>query len=194
MKINIGGLQKFSLSDYPGQIAAIIFLRGCNFRCHYCHNHHLWNIHTKTMPHKTVFGFLESRKKQLDGIVITGGEPTIYDDLSLFLKKIKQMGYNVKLNTNGTYPNRLAALIQQQLVDYIAMDIKAPLEKYDSVCMKKVDIVAIQKSIQLIHQSRLPHEFRTTYDPTLLSKQDLVAIKETLIPSESRHCINPCSI
>jgi len=190
MKINIGGLQRFSLSDYPCKIAAIIFLRGCNFRCPYCHNADLWNTTLQSMPLNTVFEFLKSRRKQLNGVVITGGEPTCYTDLLLFLKEIKIMGYSIKLNTNGSNPSQLQKIIQQNLLDYIAMDIKGPLEKYNKVCMRNINILAIQKSIKLIAKSGISHEFRTTYDPKLLSKEDLQKIEKTLIPCNSRYYIN----
>ena len=190
MKINIGGLQKFSLSDYPNKIAAIIFLRGCNFRCHYCHNNNLWDTTLQSMPLEKIFSFLKLRREQLNGVVITGGEPTMYTDLFLFLKEIKKLGYNIKLNTNGSYPDRLKMLIQKNLLDYIAMDIKAPLEKYNAVCIKKIDTRVIQKSISFIAKSGIPHEFRTTYDLKQLSKEDIQRIQETLIPRNSRHYIN----
>ena len=190
MKINIGGLQKFSLSDYPNKIAAIIFLRGCNFRCSYCHNKNLWNVALKSMPLDSVFDFLKSRKNQLDGVVITGGEPTIYADLPIFLQKIKNIGYHIKLNTNGSYPHRLKILIQKNLLDYIAMDIKAPFGKYNAVCMRKIDIQKIQQSISLITESHLLHEFRTTYHLDLFPKKDLNIIKN-YIPHNSQYFITP---
>jgi len=190
MEINIGGLQKFSLSDYPNKIAAIVFLRGCNFRCSYCHNVDLWDTTLQSMPLETIFDFLKRRRKQLNAVVISGGEPTIYADLPLFLKEIKKLNYDIKLNTNGSYPDRLDMLIQKKLLDYIAMDIKAPLEKYSAICMREIDVETIQKSISLITKSDIPHEFRTTDDLKHLSKEDLQQIKKFLIPRNSQYYIN----
>src|SRR6056297_2585563 len=125
----IGALQKTSLIDYPGEISAVIFTRGCNFRCPYCHNPELVDKkrYTTALEINEVLTFLENRKGLLDGVVITGGEPTIYGDLPEFLLKIKQMGYLVKLDTNGTNPAMMRRVIDLNLVDYIAMDYKAPL-------------------------------------------------------------------
>ena len=185
MKINIGGFQKFSLSDYPGKVAAIIFLRGCNFRCQYCHNPDLFDTNKPSIPLKNIFQFLKARKNRLDGVVITGGEPTIQSDLPNFFQKIKNLGFSIKLNTNGSYPHQLKTLIQAKLLDYIAMDIKAPLNKYHIICQKKVDISSIQNSIALIIDSGLSHEFRTTIDPRLISSEDIQIIKNTLLPGSS---------
>ncbi len=200
----IGGLQKFSLLDYPGKIAAIIFTQGCNFRCHFCYNPMLvWpegkagrlkNI-SSINPVKSallfngvnqkdhtliredgLFDFLKKRKNKLEGIVITGGEPTLHKDLLQFVKKIKNLGYLVKLDTNGSNPGMLKKLIDGKLIDYIAMDIKAPKDKYRKVAGCRVDFKKIEKSVKIIRESRLPHEFRTTVVPGLLGKEDIKKI------------------
>lgn len=189
----IGGFEKFSLSDYPGKTSAVIFTRGCNFRCGFCHNPELIEFalseveggnFTKEIPTAEIFEFLESRKGKLDAVTITGGEPTIYADLPEFLKKIKEMGFLVKLDTNGTNPEMLQKILNGKTIDFVAMDIKAPVdaESYERVTGVKFDekgIEKIKKSISLIinsglpTQAGLPHEFRTTIVKSLLSLDDI---------------------
>lgn len=198
----IGGLQKFSLLDYPGTVSAIVFTKGCNFRCHFCYNPMLvWpsrkagklkNIspvslggEKKDHPSSYLssgfreddfFNFLKVRQGKLEGVVITGGEPTLHKDLPRFIKKIKNLGYLVKLDTNGTNPVMLAKLIKEKLVDYIAMDIKAPENRYPKVVGREVDFKKIEKSVRIIKESGRPHEFRTTVVPGLLKKGDIAGI------------------
>ncbi|HEC86320.1 MAG TPA: anaerobic ribonucleoside-triphosphate reductase activating protein, partial [Thermoplasmatales archaeon] len=137
----IGGFQRFSLIDYPGKICAIIFTQGCNFRCPYCHNPELVNpkLFQEPIDENDIFRFLEMRKGKLDAVEITGGEPTLQPDLIEFMRKIKAMGFLIKLDTNGTNPEVVEKIIKNKLVDYIAMDVKAPLEKYEKVVRAKVD-------------------------------------------------------
>ena len=157
----IKGLQKTTLIDYPGKIACTIFLFGCNFRCGYCHNPELVTTPEDfSYSEDEILDFLERRKKYLDGICITGGEPLMNIDLE-FLKKIKSMGYKIKLDTNGSFPNKLRKLIEEKLVDYIAMDIKASRENYEKVVNSKVLIEKIEESIKIISNFQ-EHEFRTT--------------------------------
>lgn len=173
----IKGLEKLSLLDYPNKICAVIFVAGCNFRCPYCQNPDL--IHHRELPEideEKLLTWLKKRKKWLDGVCITGGEPTLYKDLPKFLKKIKQMGFLIKLDTNGTNPEMLRALIDANLLDYIAMDIKAPLEKYKDVVNSNVDLNKIQKSVDIIRGSKIDYEFRTTIVPGLLSAGDVLTI------------------
>ncbi len=174
--IEIKGLQKTSLIDYPGKISAVVFLGGCNFRCPYCFNRDLVlnPEKIKTIPQKEFFDFLKSKRKWLDGVVIGGSEPTIHKDLPDFIKKIKEMGFLVALETNGTNPGMLKYLIDKKLVDYFAMDIKAPLEKYDEVTKVKVDKKVIQKSINLVIESGINHEMRSTILPRLHTKEDII--------------------
>ncbi|MFH0804317.1 MAG: anaerobic ribonucleoside-triphosphate reductase activating protein [Candidatus Zambryskibacteria bacterium] len=188
----IGGLVKFSLNDYPGKTSAVIFTRDCNFRCGYCHNPELvlpapmlrpeLKKYVKEIPSIEVFSFLESRKGKLDAVVITGGEPTQHSDLAEFIKKIKDMGFLVKLDTNGTRPLVVKDLINQKLIDYIAMDIKAPLDpaSYQKVSKMPFDTSKIEKSVALIINSGLPHEFRTTVVKSLTSFDDLRKIAESI--------------
>lgn len=184
----IGGLQKTSLLDYPDKISAIIFTVGCNFRCGFCYNSHLVTKTDKAeiIPEEKIFQFLESRRKTLDAVVITGGEPTLQPDLPQFIKKIKALGYLVKLDTNGTNPDMLAVLINDGLVDYLAMDIKGPLPKYAKIVKVKIDIKKIKRSLKLIMNSGLPYEFRSTLLPALHSREDLLAMSE-LIAGASRY-------
>ena len=197
----IGGLQKFSLLDYPGKIAAIVFTKGCNFRCHFCYNPMLVRperagrlknslLGKQQKDHTLVkedglFDFLAKRKNKLEAVVITGGEPTCQPDLPEFIRKIKNFGYLVKLDTNGTNPGMLKKLIAEKLVDYIAMDIKAPGDKYEKVVGAKVDFKKIGKSVRIIRESGLPHEFRTTVVPGLLEKEDIAEIGRVIKGAEN---------
>lgn len=173
----IRGLQKLTLIDYPGKIACTIFTFGCNFRCRYCHNPELvFDNGTKPIEEREIFKFLSERKGFLDGVCVTGGEPTLHKDLPHFLAKIKGMSFLTKLDTNGTNPKMLKYLIDEGLLDYVAMDIKAPLEKYEKVVRAKVNEENIKRSINLIKESGINYEFRTTVVPELLNKDDILAI------------------
>lgn len=179
--MNIGGLQRFSLTDFPGKVAAIIFTQGCNFNCPFCHNPQLLTTNAKpSYTEKEVLDYLKTRQGQLDGVVITGGEPTIQDDLADFILCIKKLNFLVKLDTNGSHPKVLASLIKEKLVDYIAMDIKAPFSLYNKLAGVDANIVAIKESITLILQSGLPYTFRTTWAKSLLSDHDIETIRREL--------------
>ena len=158
----IGGLQKTSLIDYPNKIAAIVFTQGCNFKCGYCHNPELIEVKESGYKIKEVLDFLESRIGKLDGVVITGGEPTLQKGLKEFVQEIKFMKFSVKLDTNGTNPTLLEELINERLVDYIAMDIKSPLKRYEEITNSKVTAENISKSINIISSSAIDYEYRTT--------------------------------
>jgi pyruvate formate lyase activating enzyme len=186
----IGGLQKLTLIDYPEHLAAIIFTQGCNFRCHFCYNPKLV-VPQLVAPAKNgaghsfinengLFGFLKERQKKLDAVVITGGEPTLHSDLPEFIKKIKELGYLVKLDTNGTNPEMLVKLLQAKLLNYIAMDLKAPLEKYNLITGVKAPLNNIKKSIKIIIQSGLPYEFRTTVLPEFHQAEDIEKMGELI--------------
>ncbi|OGH99374.1 MAG: anaerobic ribonucleoside-triphosphate reductase activating protein [Candidatus Melainabacteria bacterium GWA2_34_9] len=176
----IGGFQKFSLLDYPDQISAIVFTQGCNFRCSYCHNKELLEKEpsNSTIDPQEIWDFLNKRWKQIDAVVITGGEPTIQPDLIEFMQKIKALGFLVKLDTNGSNPEVIEEIIKLKLADYIAMDIKAPLEKYQDITNSGIDTEKIEKSINLIKNSGIKYEFRTTILKTQLSKDDILQIKD----------------
>ncbi|HOZ36970.1 MAG TPA: anaerobic ribonucleoside-triphosphate reductase activating protein [bacterium] len=184
----IGGLQKTSLLDYPDKISAVIFTVGCNFRCGFCYNSDLVTHakQAKIIPEEEVLAFLSVRKKKLDAVVITGGEPTLQADLLKFIQKIKALGYLVKLDTNGTNPDRLTQLIKRRLIDYLAMDVKASLPNYTKVVNVKVSPADIKKSIKTIMDSGLPYEFRSTLLPALHSREEVLAMSE-LISGASRY-------
>lgn len=166
--MKIVGLQKNSFVDYPKNIAAVLFLAGCNFRCWYCHNADVCADKTGISYNQDeILSFMQKRQKMLDGVVITGGEPLKNDDLAPLLKQIKALGYKVKLDTNGMYPHRLAALVNQGLIDYIAMDIKATESKYAQTAGVAVDFKTLQKSIKYIMACGVAYEFRTTVVPQL---------------------------
>ena len=162
--MQIAGLQKLTLIDYSDKIACTIFLFGCNFRCGFCHNPGLVlpDKPEKTYKEKEILDFLKQRKKYLDAVCITGGEPLINPDLSELLKKIKELGFLVKLDTNGSNPNELKELICKKLVDYIAMDIKADKNNYNVLAGVNVNINRIEESMKIIINSGLDYEFRTT--------------------------------
>ncbi len=180
----LGGLQKLTLIDYPGHIAATVFTMGCNFRCPFCHNPELVRM-THNMEHGTVleddfFELLKDRQGQLEGVCITGGEPTIQPDIVDFIRRIKNMGYKVKLDTNGTRPDVLRLLYAKKLLDYVAMDIKNSPEKYEKTANSKIDIGRIKLSVDLIQNSRVDYEFRTTVVPGLHEENDFLEIAKWL--------------
>jgi len=187
----LGGLQRFSLIDYPGKTSAIVFTVGCNFRCGFCHNPELViprrNV-TSYLPEARVFEFLETRRGKLDGVVITGGEPTIHPDLPDFLGRIKRMGFLVKLDSQGSRPQMFRKVLAQGLVDYIAMDIKGPLDKYGTIVRAPVDLDAIRESVSLIVGSGVDHEFRTTIVRSQLEPNDFERIGE-LIAGARRYAL-----
>jgi len=176
--VEIGGLKKVTLIDYPGRIAATVFLCGCNFRCPWCYSSELvLPEKIKKQPRiseKDFFNFLKERKELLEGVVICGGEPTVHKDLPFFLKKIKKLGYLVKIDTNGSNPGMLKKLIDEKLIDYVAMDIKAPKEKYSKAVGAKVDVKKIQKSIDILRKSKVDYEFRSTIIPGVHNKKDII--------------------
>jgi pyruvate formate lyase activating enzyme len=184
--MKIAAFQPLSLSDFPPYCAAIVFTIGCNLRCSYCHNKNLWDENHPQIDQQEVFDFLLAKINKLDGVVITGGEPTIQHDLLPFIKAIKALGYKIKLNTNGTNPTCLQKLIEQNLVDYIAMDIKGPLNYYTRICGTNTFLDNIKKSLDLIASSKTPHEFRTVWDKKLLTELDIEATI-SLLPKNSKH-------
>lgn len=163
--MNIDGFEKLTLLDYPENIACIIFTRGCNLRCPFCHNSSLLEFENKDskFSEKEIFDYLEKRKKILDGVCITGGEPLLQLDIKEFIKKIKNLNLKVKLDTNGTNYLKLKELIEENLVDYVAMDIKNVYDKYPvTTGVKNLDIENIKKSIAMLKKSKIKYEFRTT--------------------------------
>lgn len=171
----IGGLQKTSLLDFPEKIAAIVFTMGCNFRCGYCHNPELINGEAKI---EEVFEFLKTRQGKLDGVVITGGEPCLQKDLPEFIKQVKELGFAVKLDTNGSFPEMLEKVLPD--LNYVAMDIKAPLEKYSQIVNVDVDTSKILKSIEVLKNGGVDYEFRTTVVKSQLSFEDFEKIGQLI--------------
>jgi pyruvate formate lyase activating enzyme len=188
----ISGLQKFTVIDYPGKIAATVFLAGCNFRCPWCHNPELVLPEkikeTSHLGEKDFFNFLETKKGLLEGVVICGGEPCVNGDLPEFSRKIKDMGFQVKLDTNGSKPKMLNYLIEEKLIDYVAMDVKAPKEKYleaiglGNVSLKKI-IKNIEESLDILKEDRVDYELRTTIIPYVLAKEDILNIAHWIEPA-----------
>jgi len=180
--IEIGGLQKLTLIDYPGRLAATVFIIGCDFRCPFCYSPELvLPEKIKNQPRiseKDFFDFLKKRKGLLEGVVICGGEPTIHQKLPDFCEKIKKLRYLVKLDTNGSNPRMLKKLINEKLIDYVAMDIKAPKAKYSEAAGVKVNIKKIEESIDILKKGKIDCEFRTTVVPTIHKKEDILKIAQ----------------
>ena len=180
--MEIGGLQKLTLIDFPGKLAGTVFLIGCPFRCPFCYNlelvmPELIEKHAQRghpISQKDFFNFLREKKGLLEGVCITGGEPTANSDLPDFCQKIKEMGFLVKLDTNGSSPEMLKKLIDEKLVDYVAMDIKGPKERYSEFAGVKVDIKKIQKSIDILKEGRVDYEFRSTILSKIHTKEDII--------------------
>lgn len=180
--VKIKGLEKFSSRDYPGFISATVFLGSCNFRCPYCHNAQLVlnPDEVPTYPMEYFTDFLDSRKDWLEGVCITGGEPLLHPDLAEFLAVLKKRELLVKLDTNGSFPSRLEGLLGNNLVDSIAMDIKAPLGEYEKVTRVPVNSDNIRKSIDIIMNSGLEYVFRITVVPGLIDGEGMEKIGRTL--------------
>ena len=189
----IKGFQKATLIDWDGKIASIIFLGGCNFRCGFCHSKALVEDHCslETVPFCRISEFLKKKKGWIDGVVITGGEPSIYDSALIeLISDIKDLGFQVKLDTNGTNPGLLKEIIAKQVVDYIAMDIKAPLceNDYKNAVKCSVDISKIIASKNIILDSCLDYEFRTTVIPGIVNKENILLIAES-IKNAKKYCL-----
>jgi len=183
--LEIKGFIETSFLDWDGKVVSTLYVAGCNFRCPFCHNAGLIEKphEYETIPLKKIEGFLLERKDFLDGICLTGGEPCLHKKRGLFefLQRVKDLGFQVKFDSNGLDPECLHRLIGQNLVDYIAMDIKGPLdERYDKLSGVKTDLSKVKQSIKLIMESELDYEFRTTVVPTLLSPEDVVDIAKEL--------------
>lgn len=187
--MKIGGIEPISLSDFPGKVATVIFTQGCNFRCGFCANGRL--IPTVTSPgaeitEEEACRAVREREGFIDGVVLSGGEPTIQPDLGCFLARLKSCGRPIKLDTNGSRPRVLRSLLRQGLIDYIAMDVKAPFDRYDELTRVPSPVAKLKESIAMIAGSGLPHEFRTTVVTSLLSSHDIEAIRR-IIPPGSFH-------
>jgi pyruvate formate lyase activating enzyme len=174
--MKIAAFRPFSLSDYPGKTATLVFTQGCNFRCPYCHNPSLTTMNSDTsVSIDFVMDFLSHRRGKLEGVVITGGEPTLQDELPEFLRRVKELGYRVKLDTNGSHPEIVEELLEEKLLDYIAMDIKGPPGSYERIVNRPVNMDVIRRTIDLVMGSGLEYEFRTTVVKSFLQPGDLAA-------------------
>ncbi len=192
----IGGLEKLSMIDFPGYISTVVFTVSCNFRCHYCYNPMLVLANTgegeseykeedfSVISEKDLLLFLKKRIGKIEGVVISGGEPTLQPDLKDFIIKLKKMGFKVKIDTNGTNCQAITDLIDNKLINYVAMDIKAPLEKYSDVVGVKVNVNEIIKTIKFLLSGVIPYEFRTTVVPGLHTVDDIVKMSEEIAGAE----------
>lgn len=190
--MNIQGLIKTTLLDYPEHTACIIFTGGCNFCCTYCHNFEIVENRLTQISLDEIMSFLKNRKKIIEGVVISGGEPCINKDLPEFIEKIKNIGYKIKLDTNGTYPLMLKNLLQKNLLDYVAMDIKAPLFKEKLIPIlnvEDIDIESLKMSVEILKNSGIDYEFRTTVCKEQLSINDLCKISDMI--KGCNHYIQP---
>lgn len=185
--MKIAGLQKVSLIDFPERIAATVFLAGCNLNCGYCYNHWMLdeNAVEEAISREDLLAWLKTRVGLLDGVCLSGGEPTIHPELLNLAQEIKALGLALKLDTNGTRPNVLRALLSKRLLDYVAMDLKAPLdERYHRVAGVRVPLEAIRESLVILREGQCPYELRTTVGPAL-ARQDLIEIAHLILPHET---------
>lgn len=186
--MKIASFEKFTLVDYPGKIASTVFTVGCNFCCPFCHNPELvintGNIRIKSTIEDVFFDFLKRRKGKLDAVCITGGEPTLQSDLNSFIKKVKKLGYLVKLDTNGGRPEALREILESGNVDYVAMDIKSSPSGYEKAIGTKIDLDKVNKSINIIKDEKVDQEFRTTVVPGIHEYDDFVEIAKWIEGSE----------
>jgi pyruvate formate lyase activating enzyme len=185
-RLPIVGLQRLSLVDYPGRLCSTIFTAGCNFRCPYCFNVEIVLEPNKlaSISEEEVLELLKVRRGFIDGVCIGGGEPTLHGALPAFTRRAKLLGLKVKLDTNGSRPRMLRRLLEDELLDYVAMDVKAPLGRYREVVGAKVDVEAIRESIRILRRGRVDHEFRTTIVPGVLTEEDVREIARTLTGSK----------
>ena len=180
--VEIKGLEKFASRDFPGHISATVFLGGCNFRCPFCHNASLVLApdSLQTLPLDLFLSFLDGRRGWLEAVCISGGEPCLHEDLETLVRVVRERGLRVKIDTNGGFPGRLDKLLRAGLLDWVAMDIKAPLERYTEVTRVAADVEAIARSADLIRASGVRATFRTTAVPGLVGREDIVKIGEWL--------------
>jgi pyruvate formate lyase activating enzyme len=176
----IKGFQKLTLLDFPGRMACTVFTGGCNFRCPFCHNALLvTEMDNVEYTEEEIFSYLEKRRNVLDGVAVTGGEPLLQKDIERFLYEIKEKGFAVKLDTNGSYPGKLADILEMELVDYVAMDIKNSRARYgETVGIENFDIKPVEESVELLRSSGVDYEFRTTLTKDFHTPQDMQALAE----------------
>jgi pyruvate formate lyase activating enzyme len=174
----ISGMERTSFVDYPGKIATVLFSPGCNYACYYCHNWRLLKENSENYTTEEVLTFLEKRKGRVDAVVFSGGEPTLQTGLETMIRTVRAKGFSIKLDTNGMKPDCLERLLKEQLLDYVAMDIKAPQnEKYAKIVGVDVDFNLLNQSINLLMSQNVPYEFRTTFVP-YLTQEDICSITD----------------
>lgn len=183
--MKIKGFEKLSLVDYPGHIACVIFLAGCNFRCHFCYNKNLV-VDTHVLPdiqEETIMSYIQERKTLLEGIVVTGGEPTVNTDLTDFIRRLRQHNLPIKLDTNGTHPEVVKNLIDQKLIDYVALDIKVPLNNHYITLthIKPLLISSIKETLRILATSAVPFELRTTVIPTVHNQYSWITMRDQVL-------------
>lgn len=178
--MKIAGFQKTSFVDFPKIVSCVVFTPLCNMKCGFCHNKHILSADHPDVPELVVLDYLRKRVGVIGGVVISGGEPTLQSDLERFVTVVKNMGYKIKLDTNGTNPQAIRNLCEKGLVDYVAMDLKAPIEKYSEICKTNVDTSKIVESVAYLKENKIPHEFRTTFCPEL-DQNDVVRISKELV-------------
>ena len=183
--MHIEAMQKLTLLDFPEKTAATLFTHGCNFRCPFCHNAGLVvRPSEQCIREEDVLSFLEKRKKMLDGVCITGGEPLLQTDIAEFIRRVRDLGYAVKLDTNGAFPEKLLALIEAGLLDYVAVDIKNSPEKYEATAGAKGILEKVQRTVDILKEGKVPYEFRTTVTGNLHTAEDMRAIGKWIAGTE----------
>ncbi len=185
----IAGLVKNSFVDYPEKIAIVVFAPGCNYDCFYCHNRQVIDKKVGTIKEEEVFDLLKKRIGLIDGVVISGGEATMQKDLIPFIEKIKKMGYAVKLDSNGSNPQVIEELLAKKLIDYFAIDYKAPQYKYKEICGSCVNSEKVLKTINILKGSGVAFEVRTTVIPTLTEKDFMIMVEE--LGEIPKYILNP---
>ena len=183
--MHIGGFQKMTMLDYPGKVACTVFTHACNLRCPFCHNAPLVVGEYTPVSEEEILTYLKKRKGILDGVCITGGEPLLQKDIRSFIERVRALGLSVKLDTNGTFPEKLRELIDAGLVDYVAMDVKnSPARYAETTGLSTLDLAPIEESIRILKENRVPYEFRTTVVRELHSEADMQAIGAWLAGAE----------
>ncbi len=183
--MKFGGLQKLTLLDYPKKVACTVFTVGCNFRCPFCHNNSLVTNNVEQLSQEQILAFLKKRKNLLEGVCLTGGEPLIHPDVADFLRQVKGLGYLVKLDTNGAFPQKLQQLVEEGLVDYVAMDVKNSRQSYWQTAGSNVDISAVEQSVEFLKKGLVDYEFRTTVTGNLHDQNSIEQMGEWLVGAKA---------